>query len=145
MEYALFTNENRIVEIKEVDDFTQDELLEMIEQGWREVIDVEKPSYNEDIEYLHRYINIDDDGSYKNVYVVMKDRDKAIAQISILKQQLADTDYKVVKNMEYQMAMMASVEPNTIVLDLYDARELHDERQALRDKINELEQLLKQE
>ena len=43
------------------------------------------------------------------------------------------------------MAMMASVEPNTIVLDLYDARELHNERQALRDKINELEQLLKGE
>lgn len=65
--------------------------------------------------------------------------------ISTYKQQLADTDYKVVKNMEYQMAMMASVEPNTIILDLYDARELHNERQALRNKINELEQLLTEE
>ena len=45
--------------------------------------------------------------------------------------------------MEYQMAMMTSVEPNTIILDLYDPKELHNERQALRDKINELEELLK--
>ena len=65
-------------------------------------------------------------------------------QIAILKQQLADTDYKVVKNMEYQMAMMATSETNQIILDLYDPKELHDERQALRDKINELEQLLKE-
>ena len=64
-------------------------------------------------------------------------------QIGVCKQQLADTDYKVVKNMEYQMAMMTGAEPNTIILDLYDARELHNERQALRNKINELEQLLK--
>lgn len=144
MEYALFTNNKKNVETKIVDDFTKDELLELQSQGWQEVIDVEKPQFNEDIEYLHKYINIEEDGSYKNVYVVMKDRDKAMRQISLLKQQLADTDYKVVKNMEYQMAMMSSVEPNTIILDLYDPQELHNERQALRDKINELEQLLKE-
>ena len=134
MEYALFTNENRIVEIKQVDDFTQEELLEMVEQGWREIIDVEKPSYNEDIEYLHRYVKIEDDGSYKNVYVVMTDRDKAVNQISLLKQQLADTDYKVIKNMEAQLVNEELP---------YDSVALHGERQALRDKINELEELLK--
>lgn len=75
--------------------------------------------------------------------------DKKISRVKVngiiasLKQQLADTDYKVVKNMEYQMAMMTSVEPNTIILDLYNPKELHDERQLLRDKINELEELLK--
>lgn len=143
MEYALFTNNKKNVEIKIVDDFTKDELLELQSQGWQEVINVEKPTYNEEIEYLHRYVNIEDDGSFKNVYVVMTDREKAINKITSLKQQLADTDYKVVKNMEYQMAMMATSEPNTIILDLYNPKELHDERQALRDKINELENLLK--
>ena len=145
MEYALFTQNNKVVEIKNVDDLTQEKLSELQSLGWKEVVDVEKPTYNEEIEYIHRYINIEEDGSYKNVYVVMTDREKAINKISTLKQQLADTDYKVVKNMEYQMAMMTSTEPNQVILDLYNPQELHNERQALRDKINELEQLLKGE
>ena len=55
-------------------------------------------------------------------------------QISVCKQQLADTDYKVVKNMEaLQCGLELSYEPNA----------LHNERQAIRDKINKLEELLK--
>jgi hypothetical protein len=107
----------------EVDDIPNEELYDLI------------PKYHLDEE--------------RNVWI--KTFDKKISRVKVneiitsLKQQLANTDYKVVKNMEYQMAMMSSVEPNTIVLDLYDAQELHNERQALRDKINELEQLLKGE
>lgn len=78
-------------------------------------------------------------------FVNVLDIEKCKKEISIIKQQLANTDYKVVKNMEYQMAMMATSENNQIILDLYDPQELHNERQALRDKINELEQLLKGE
>jgi hypothetical protein len=61
---------------------------------------------------------------------------KIIKKISNMKQQLADTDYKVVKNMESQMAMEELP---------YEPIELHNERQVLRDKINELETLLKGE
>jgi PleD family two-component response regulator len=86
-----------------------------------------------------------EDGDYEYKYTAVISVEKIEQSISLLKQQLANTDYKVVKNMEYQMAMMSSVEPNTIILDLYDPQELHNERQALRDKINELEQLLKGE
>lgn len=51
-------------------------------------------------------------------------------QIQELKYQLAETDYKIIKCYEYNLAG----------LDLpYDIEELHTERQALRDKINELE------
>ena len=134
MEYALFTNNKKNVEIKIVDDFTKDELFELQSQGWQEVINVEKPTYNEEIEYLHRYINIEDDGSFKNVYVVKTDREKAINKITSLKQQLADTDYKVIKNMEAQLVNEELP---------YDSVTLHAERQALRDKINKLEELLK--
>lgn len=84
-----------------------------------------------------------EDGDYEYKYTAVVSVAKIEQSIAQLKQQLADTDYKVVKNMEYQMAMMSSSEPNAIILDLYDAQELHNERQALRDKINELEQLLK--
>ena len=55
-------------------------------------------------------------------------------EIEEAKQQLTDTDYKIIKCTEYQMEG----------LDLpYDIHELHETRQALRDKINELEEQLK--
>ena len=47
-----------------------------------------------------------------------------------LKSQLTTTDYRIIKSMEYQLA---GLEPP------YDIAVLHAERQALRDKINELE------
>lgn len=54
-------------------------------------------------------------------------------RIDELKQELAETDYKIIKCSEYQLAG----------LDLpYDIAELHAQRQALRDAINELEQQL---
>lgn len=51
-------------------------------------------------------------------------------QISDLKTQLAETDYKIIKCYEYQL----------VGLELpYDIQTLHAERQAIRDQINELE------
>lgn len=56
--------------------------------------------------------------------------EKKQARINELKQQLADTDYKIIKCSEYSLAG----------LDLpYDIAELHAARQALRDEINQLE------
>ena len=51
-------------------------------------------------------------------------------QINTLKKELESTDYKIIKCSEYQLA---SLEPP------YDISELHSTRQALRDRINELE------
>lgn len=51
-------------------------------------------------------------------------------RVRVLKKQLEDTDYKIVKCSEYQLA---GLEPP------YDIQELHAERQAIRDEINELE------
>lgn len=51
-------------------------------------------------------------------------------QINLLKQQIDSTDYKILKCYEY----------TTVNLDNpYDQVELHEERQRLRDSINELE------
>lgn len=113
--------------------------------GFKELHETEPPTdYNDETMELSQEIVEREDGDYEYKYTAVVSVAKIEQSISLLKQQLADTDYKVVKNMEYQMAMMSSVEPNIIVLDLYDAQELHNERQALRDKINELEQLLKE-
>lgn len=54
-------------------------------------------------------------------------------QIAELKKQLDSTDYKIIKCSEYQLA--GAELP-------YDIAELHAQRQALRDAINELEQQL---
>lgn len=57
-------------------------------------------------------------------------REMNLAEISSLKEQLAESDYKVVKNAE------------CLALGIpfpYNAEELHVERQAIRDRINELE------
>ena len=51
-------------------------------------------------------------------------------EIADLKSQLEATDYKVIKCMEYSI--------NGLELP-YDMQEIHAERQALRDRINELE------
>lgn len=51
-------------------------------------------------------------------------------EIDMLKKQIATTDYKVTKCYEYSLCGLALP---------YDIEALHAERQALRDKINELE------
>lgn len=54
-------------------------------------------------------------------------------KIEELKSKLTDTDYKIIKCSEYQLAGKELP---------YDIVELHTERQALRDEINELEENL---
>jgi hypothetical protein len=124
--------------------FDQEIIDEMLSNGFKELHETEPPTdYNEETMELKQEIVEREDGDYEYKYTAVISKTKIEQSISLLKQQLADTDYKVVKNMEYQMAMMSSIEPNQIILDLYDPQELHNERQALRDKINELENLLK--
>lgn len=50
-------------------------------------------------------------------------------EIDYLKEKLAETDYKIIKSYEYQLAQLELP---------YDIMELHSERQVLRDKINEV-------
>ena len=57
----------------------------------------------------------------------------AIHQIGILKSQLAASDYKVIKIAEYKAVGKKAP---------YDINEVHATRQALRDEINELEELM---
>jgi hypothetical protein len=126
--------------------FDQEIIEEMLENGFKELHETEPPTYYDDATMeLKKEIVEREDGDYEYKYTTVVSVAKIEQYISLLKQQLADTDYKVIKNMEYQMAMMTSAEPNQIILDLYDPQELYNERQALRDKINELEQLLKGE
>lgn len=137
--------QTQLREVIEVEEVTDEKRIEKLKtQGWKEVADTPSPIIDDDYHQLDYQVTEDENGDYRMTYSVVKLSKKIEQSIAQLKQQLADTDYKVVKNIEYQMAMMMSVEPNTIILDLYDAQELHNERQAIRDKINELETLLKE-
>lgn len=53
------------------------------------------------------------------------------AQINDLKKQLETTDYKIIKASEYNLLGLQCE---------YNIQELHTERQAIRDEINQLEQ-----
>lgn len=72
------------------------------------------------------------DGSwYLSGYVPeepQEEKDKK--EIERLKQELSETDYKIIKCSEYSLAGVELP---------YDIAELHAKRQALRDRINELE------
>ena len=63
-------------------------------------------------------------------YMERDRRSELILDIESLKSELQESDYKVIKCAE-AMAVGAEMP--------YDVASLHDERQALRDKINELE------
>ena len=52
--------------------------------------------------------------------------------VESLKAQLEATDYKIIKSAEYQLLGLPPP---------YDLEQLHADRQALRDKINQLEEL----
>ena len=71
--------------------------------------------------------------AYKGEYTIEDDgKQKPVAeQIAELKKQLSATDYKVIKCAECQL--LGEEMP-------YDVAELHAERQAIRDQINQLEQ-----
>ena len=64
---------------------------------------------------------------------VVDDNGLLVSEIERMKSELQDSDYKVIKCAE---AMTIGAEMP------YDVESLHKERQALRDKINELEEQL---
>ena len=71
------------------------------------------------------------DADLEEVQMYVPNREKSKSQqISELKTKLSSTDYKVIKCSECQL--LGQEMP-------YNVAELHAERQALRDKINELE------
>lgn len=61
------------------------------------------------------------------------EKEKTLSEINTLKKQLDKTDYKIIKSSEYQLLGIEIP---------YNLEELHAERQAIRDKINELEELI---
>ena len=91
----------------------------------------------EDIDFTafrneYNYYTIKDGVLVKDENRVIPEREKTSEEkIAELKAQLTATDYKVIKCSECQLAGQEMP---------YDVAELHAERQAIRDQINQLEQ-----
>lgn len=116
-------------------DVEEKDIEAYVNEGFKELHETEPPTdYNEETMELKKEIVEREDGDYEYKYTAVISVAKIEQSISLLKQQLADSDYKVIKNMEAQMVQQELP---------YCSQELHNERQALRDKINELENLLK--
>ena len=134
MDYAIIREGqiNNWIEYKTVDFLTDIEKENLIIEGWSEVISLDN-NINPNEYYVNKKEVFIKDGQFYSTYVSFIDYKKCGNEITNLKQQLSDTDYKVIKNMEAQLVNEELP---------YDSVTLHTERQALRDKINELEQLI---
>lgn len=119
--YMFYNND-----IEDGDNFENNEDYEIIEVS---------DSYLHSLEPDYRSIKI---FKYINGEIVVEDEfneDIITNRIQSLKQQLTDSDYKIVKAYEAQLINGSTT---------YDFEEVHAERQSLRDEINELEAILMQ-
>jgi hypothetical protein len=125
--------------IKTIDgNYFTSEILDdhLMNMGFKPIIEGVIPlNYDKYTMNLDKHIIENENGDFEYVYTPIFSKIKVNESIITLKQQLSDTDYMVIKNMEAQLTNEELP---------YDSVTLHAERQALRDKINELEELLKQ-
>lgn len=99
--------------------------------NWLSDSDVEQPLYVvDDNSNIARKIR-----QYRDFELVIEDGQivdvKQVKTIEELKLELADTDYKVIKCMEYQLTGLESP---------YDIKKLNENRQSIRDSINAMEE-----
>lgn len=120
--------------IYNIDNIEEQEILK--KNGYFECVFTNtKPEENDIYNVSYKLIFNKEEQIYEKTWVKEKNVLLIKNKILSIKQQLSDTDYKVIKNMEAQLVNEELP---------YDSVTLHTERQALRDKINELEELLKQ-
>lgn len=103
-------------------------IAELQQDGYRRAVMAALPPAKEGYKLKARF-RLDGDCMYQE-WEYVADRATTEQQISKLKKQLSDSDYRVIKCFEAQMT--GGEMP-------YDITALHGERQALRDEINELE------
>ena len=105
-------------------------LSEFIAAGWKPVDDIDQTKVNCEEGYAVRLLAEDAGDHISIIYKKVIDTQAILTEIASLKKELADSDYKIIKNYE---AEMVNEEPP------YDIKLLHSERQAIRDRINKLE------
>ena len=129
MKKARLINGN--IDIIDWDDKQRQWIPEEEQSLWAEFIPALQPEYDEEIERV-KISYIESEGNIYEKLNIITDGDKVRRLIQSLKDELAATDYKVIKMYEAKLLMEQLP---------YDEEELRS-RQAVRDRINELEKLL---
>lgn len=104
------------------------------EKGYFLCKTLEKPQKKDGYDLVENFTFNNDTQEWIHSWELKINKEQKFNEITVLKQQLSESDYKVIKNMEAQLVNKELP---------YDSVALHAERQMLRDKINELEELLK--
>lgn len=124
-----------IVKRKELNDWKDSQLKEL--DGYLEFVPSEFNGYLGEYEAAKPYYVEEYEKVVQKWEVVENDKTKILAKIDVLKGELEQTDYKVIKC--YEAALSSSSEMP------YDVNTLISERQAKRDEINSLQKLITEE
>lgn len=111
----------------------QDIINQMVADGFKVYVE-EQPQTIQLSEFQSQELRYRDEGFQIVGYyeIIGNSPERIIAEIDRLKSELTATDYQVIKSYEY--TLIGQPLP-------YDLTVLHSERQLLRNRINELEQL----
>ena len=101
------------------------------QEGFYPLVEMDKPAVSDIEQVVTSYELIGEE--VHEAHFVEVDKIKVAAKIEKLKEEIRQSDYKVLKNLEYKENGLQEV---------YDAEELHSTRQNLRNQINDLENLL---
>ncbi len=122
-------------EIKQRTVTVDDQIPEYVKNGYKPVDLVDEQllmSCEENYFYRLQPYDAGDHIAYE--YIKMFDTQKFKNQINDLKQKLSGNDYKITKCMEARLLDMPLP---------YDVQYVHEENQAMRDRINEIEEFIK--
>lgn len=110
----------------------EEQAAQLAERGWKSVEPLDETRTQCAEGYVVRITPYDAGDRIAYRYETVFDTQKVRRDIQTLKDQLAGSDYKVIKC--YEAALIGGEMP-------YDVETIHAERQSIRDKINELEKL----
>lgn len=111
----------------------EEQAEELSLKGWKPVDLLDKEQMKAPEGYIVRIIPYDAGERISFRYEQERDMTKIRKEIEDLKAQLTNSDYKIIKC--YEASLIGESLP-------YDITHLHRERQAIRDKINEIENTL---
>ena len=144
-EQGYLTTKELIPEVKKIYSETENNFVETsisieeqlkpyLEEGWLPVDSLETSKLNSDKEYIKiKIVPYSNKDRISFRYEEYFDKKSVTNKIDILKSELDDSDYKVIKC--WESSLLKKSPP-------YEIKEINYERQTIRDLINKLEQLL---
>ena len=125
--------EKGVTQVKERIATVEAQTAELEKDGWKPLDEIDESKMNCENGFAIRVAAVEYEDHIGYVYKKVINAQYYRNKIQELKEELANTDYQVLK----------CYEANVMGLDLpYDTHKIHEERQRLRDSINSLEDLL---